>query len=147
VTQPVSVEETPVQVPPPAPHPPVLTHVMEHTEQTLRVTDENGQKNVTVERKVVTWQIGKSVPGDDSTVIRAMFKDDAGGVRVWVEPKPGSPGAAAGLAFLMELPASAVRFTMKTLPLSGLTGEIAADEQDFLFPVDDEPEDPPAVQG
>ena len=153
MTQPVvNAEEANGTVPsPPAavqvPPVPVLTYVLEHTEQTLRVTDENGQKSVTVERKAVTWKLGESVPGDSTTTIVAMFRDDAGGVRIWVQPRPGSPGAIAGLAHLIELPASAVRFTMKTFSVANLQSEILADEQTFLLGDDEEEEEaaPPTV--
>jgi hypothetical protein len=132
MTQPADPNAQPLQQPS-TPRPPMLTHVLEHAEQTLRVIDENGQRSVQVTPKVTTWLLGQPVPGDDGTIVRAMFKDDSGGVRVWVEPKPGTAGHQHGLAFLVELPASSVRFTMKTLPIQNLVAEIAADEQEFLF--------------
>jgi hypothetical protein len=125
----------------PRPRPPTLTHVLEHTEQTLRVIDENGQRSVTVTPKVTTWLVGQPVPGDDSTIVHAMFRDDDGGVRVWVMPREGTVGAQHGLAFLIELPPSSVRFTMKTLHIQNLQAEIEADERAYVF---NEPEGDPA---
>jgi len=133
MTQPVVTDDPNAQPEQQQPRPPILTHVVEHTVQTLRVIDENGVKSVQVHEKVSQWQLGKSIPNDDTTIIVAMFRDDAGGVRVWVQPKPGTPGAERGLAFLIELPASAIRFTMKTLPITNFLDEIAQDELEFLY--------------
>lgn len=135
MTQPVF--DPNAQPPQARPRPPTLTHVIEHTEQTLRVVDENGVKSVQVTPRTAAWLLGQSVPGDDSTVIVAMFKTPEGGARVWVRPKDGTQHAQNHMAFLIELPPAALRFTMKTLHDSTLNAEIAADEQAFLFEEDD----------
>jgi len=147
MTQPVTDPNAPPPQEAQRPRPPMLTHVLEHTEQTLRVIDENGQRTVTVTPKVTTWLVGQPVPGDDSTIVVGMFRTDDGGVRIWVRPKEGTQGAQHGLAFLIELPASSVRFTMKTLHVQYLDAEMAADERAFLFGEDDDPPGDPNDPG
>jgi hypothetical protein len=129
MTQPVPVDPAPQA----RPTPPYVTHVVEHTEQHLRVVEDNGQKAVTVEKKAVTWALGKPMPGDQHSKIVAIFKDDAGGARIWVQLEPGHLMFDSGVAFLAELPAQAVRFMMKTLPAANLRAEIEADTRAFLY--------------
>lgn len=143
MTQPAPVtntSETSPSTQPEQPAVPRISHVIEHSIQTIRVVDENGVRKTVIEHQVNSWVVGQPVPtdsGGDSkkpvTKIEQIFRLGNGDYRIYVRPTEGSDAQKNGICFRMTIPARVIAFSAEIMPASIFDDEIADDEDELLF--------------